>query len=404
MKKRLYDILSTCQDEEEVKFEFAKFLGIKIDTKNYIDLYTPEVLFEFKYNINMNNIIARSKAIAQTLYYIRKLLYGRDIRVPSSRICVIDKNEALIIKTDELKDFYLKSKAGYYDWDLAPSNPCTKLVKALSESDVIKNLYVYNLENSECENEFIKMLDKCMYGEQLSLFGNKKEINEYNFYQIFEYWNSLFGPYVENGRKSSEYFMVDIESGRTSVLENNEVLFRMNSGEIITKSLPTSKYRHFWDTYDKIINPNEIIAIRQKMDRMSETSMRRFTGEFFTPLCFVEKAVDYIGRVCGKKWWASGKYRIWDMAAGTGNLEYELPAEALQYCYISSLLEDDVEYCKILYPQATVFQYDYLNDDVNLLENPCLEMMGVRHKMPQKLYEELKDDSLYNGSVVKTKI
>lgn len=394
MGRRLYDLLSKCQEEEEIKFEFAKFFGLNVDTKNYIDLYTPEILFEFKYDINMRNVVARSKAIAQTLYYIRRLKYGKDIRVPSFSICVVDKNEAIIVETENLKNFYLNSKAGNYDWDLAPSNPCGKLVKALSESDILKNLYVYDLKNAECEEDFIDMMEKCLNGEQLSLFGNKKEINENNFYRIFEYWNSLFGPYVENGRKSSEYFMVDIENGRTSILSNNEVLFRMNSGENITKNMPLVKYNHFWETYDKIINPKEVIAIRQKMDRMSETSMRRFTGEFFTPLCFVEKAIDYIGRVCGKKWWLSGKYRIWDMASGTGNLEYELPAEALQYCYISSLLEDDVEYCKTIYPEATVFQYDYLNDDVNLLDNPNLMNFGLKYKMPKKLYDDLQDDSI----------
>ena len=90
------------------------------------------------------------------------------------------------------------------------------------------------------------------------------------------------------------------------------------------------------------------------MDRISEISLRRFTGEFFTPLKFAEKSLEYIGRVVGNKWWSAGKYRLWDMAAGTGNLEYLLPAEAMKYCYISTLLQDDVEYCKKIYSDATV--------------------------------------------------
>mgnify|MGYP003302059131 CR=1 FL=1 len=392
--KSLFEKLEYCQTEEEVKYEFARYFKYKIDTRERIDLYTPEILFEFKLDINMNSVLARSKAIAQALYYIRKLKYGRDIRVPSVRICVVDKNEALFIETEKLKEYFYVSKATNYDWDLAPSNPCKRLVHDLSRSNEIRNIYVYQLDNSESEKEFVEKLYSYRNGEQLSLFGNKKEINEINFYDIFEYWKSIFGSYVENGRKSSEYFVTDIEQGRTSIINRTQVLFRMNSGENIEKYLPISKYEHFWNTYEKINDRNQVISIRQKMDRMSEISLRRFTGEFFTPLKYAEKAIEYLGRTVGSKWWMSGTYRLWDMAAGTGNLEYLLPAEAMKYCYISTLLSDDVDYCKKIYPDATVFQYDYLNDDVNILAHPMLLEMGVKYKLPQTLVDDLNNPEI----------
>ncbi len=393
-EKGLYEKLKLCETEEEVKYEFSKFFSYRIDTREKIDLYSPEILFEFKYNINMNNVNVRSKAIAQALYYIRRLKYGRDSRVPSTRICIVDKNEAVLVETESLKNFFYTSKTANYDWDLAPSNPCKKLVRDLGASDVVKNLMVYNLSNLESEKEFIEKINLYRNGEQLSLFGNKKEINELNFYDIFGYWNFLFGEYVENGRKSSEYFVTDIEQGRTQLIDSEQILFRMNSGENVTKYLPVSKYESFWNTYEKISDVSKVAAIRQKMDRMSEISMRRFTGEFFTPLEFAEKALQYIGRVVGSKWWSTGKYRLWDMAAGTGNLEFLLPAESLKYCYISTLLEDDVEYCKKIYPDATVFQYDYLNDDVNLIQHPNLVEMGVKYKLPQQLVDDLNNPEI----------
>jgi hypothetical protein len=392
--KGLYEKLSLCRTEEEVKYEFAKFFKYKIDTRERIDMYTPEILFEFKLHINMDSVQARAKAIAQALYYIRKLTYGRDARIPSARICIVDKNEGLFIETEKLKDYYYLSKAPNYDWDLAPSNPCKKLVYDLKNSGEISNLYVYHFNNAESEKEFIERLLLYKNGEQLSFFGNKKEINELNFYEIFQYWNSLFGAYVENGRKSSEYFMTDIEQGRTSILDGAQVLFRMNSGENITKYLPVPQYEHFWNTYERINDRKQVEGIRQKMDRMSEITLRRFTGEFFTPLEFADKALDYLERIVGRKWWSTGKYRLWDMAAGTGNLEYLLPADAMKYCYISTLFDDDAEYCKSLYPDATVFQYDYLNDDVNILEHPVLLEMGITYKMPSNLVEDLKNPEI----------
>ena len=388
-KDGLYDKLGKCTREEEVKHEFAKFFHYTLDTRDNIDLYTEEILFEFKYDIKMDNIMERAKAIAQALYYIRRLKYGRDMRIPSGRICVVDKDEALFIETDKLKDYFLISKSSDYDWDLRPSNPCKKLVKALSKDKEVKDTYIYHFNNIESEREFIAQLDLYRNGEQISFFGNKKEINENNFYEVFQYWESLFGEYVENGRKSSEYFITDIEQGRTNIIDGSQILFRMNSGDNVTKYLPISKYEHFWNVYDRINNPSIVSGIRQKMDRMSEIELRRFTGEFFTPINFADKGLDYIGRILGKQWWASGKYRLWDMAAGTGNLEYLLPAGALKYCYISTLLPDDVEYCKKIYPEATVFEYDYLNDDVNILCHPALLKMGVRYQLPDNLVNDL---------------
>lgn len=393
-ERGLYEKFAKCNREEELKFEFASFFNYKVDTRDDIDLYSEEILYEFKYDINMKNVKSRAKAIAQALYYIRKLKYGRDTRVPSYRICVIDKNEAILIETVQLKEYYFSSKAKAYDWDLQPSNPCVKLVRDLCDCDAIRNLHVYELNQPESEKDFISKINICRQGEQLSLFGDKKIINEYNFFEIFEYWESLFGSYVENGRKSSEYFITDIERGCTKRIEGNQILFMLNGGANVTKSMPMAEYEHFWEVYEKVDNKQEIIAIRQKMDVMTEIKLRRFTGEFFTPIPYVEKVIGYLERVIGKNWWKKGEYRLWDMAAGTGNLEYLLPAEAMKYCYISTLLKDDVEYCRTMYSDATVFQYDFLNDDINFLCHPELYSMGVTPKMPEKLVADIQNPNI----------
>jgi len=53
------------------------------------------------------------------------------------------------------------------------------------------------------------------------------------------------------------------------------------------------------------------------------------------------------------------------MACGTGNLEYYIPS--YENVYMSTLDKDEVEHLKNnnLFPGATIFQYDYLNDDVD---------------------------------------
>lgn len=71
--------------------------------------------------------------------------------------------------------------------------------------------------------------------------------------------------------------------------------------------------------------------------RKQNPEARQFEGAFFTPLPFARKALDCLEKVIGPKWWTKN-YRLWDMAAGTGNLEWFLPADAYKSIYASSHL------------------------------------------------------------------
>ena len=88
-------------------------------------------------------------------------------------------------------------------------------------------------------------------------------------------------------------------------------------------------------------------------------------GVFPTPPLFAKKACEYLENRLGKNWAHSGKYRLWDMAAGTGNLERPLTKEALRFCFLSTLEQKDVDYLKKEFPDATTFRYDYLVRDAN---------------------------------------
>ncbi len=120
---------------------------------------------------------------------------------------------------------------------------------------------------------------------------------------------------------------------------------------------------------------------------LSNLRFRQVTGRFFTPLNFVRKAHELLAQVVGAKWWRNN-YRLWDMAAGTGNLASSLPPEAWPSIYLSTLHEEDAGHCRQLFPGATVFQYDYLNDDVErIFGQPSLS--PSRSKLPDNLIRNL---------------
>lgn len=391
MAKRLYELLKRCPDEEQVKAKFLSFFKAQINTLGRIDHYTESVLHEFKYDKNFQNRRNVASVIAQTIYYAHYLKYsckkeyiGRPI---PPYTCVVDKNEGFFFETKLFQKFYDNKK---YDWDRAASTPSEKLVSDIEKSEKLDKIKIYSLSNKEEEELFISHYRKISERQlQLSLF-DKKAITEENFWEVFSYWNSLFGEYVKDSHQTAEYFLADIEDGKSLKLSDSaEVMFNLNN-RYMKKSLQISEYDHFWENYNRIHSTN-MPKVKQKADRLIGINERKFKGDFYTPIEFAEKGLAYLETVVGKEWWKSGKFRFWDMAAGTGNLEFKLPSSALPYCYISTIREDDADYCKRLYPNAAaVFEYDYLNDDIDHLKGVSVQ----RPKMPENLQKDLADPEL----------
>lgn len=407
--KNLPARLMRCHTEEEVKNEFTRAFGYKLDTRMRMDLYTPEILFEFKYRRNMASLKGRAKTIAQALYYVRRLKYGNSNLSIPPMICGIDQDEAFFVRTSSFNSIFTGRKSAF-DWDRTPSSPCPNIVSAVEHAAETERIHVYSFAVPEDYDNFRNALDQYRAHQlTLDIDGlDKKEINEDSFEQAFSLWNQQFGEYVRdenNTHKVTEYFMADIQEGHSNRLgPTDNIAFQLPSG-MVSKPMPMAEYRSYWNTYERISGLNSgqgddspakrIQRIGQRLDRLSKEDFRRRTGEFFTPIEFAEKAnTDYLEKVVGKRWWEKD-YRLWDMAAGTGNLELVLPDEALPYCYISTLEGNDADYCRTLFPESTVFQYDYLNDDTHLLTGHYdLLDPNIKVKMPDKLRRDLANPGI----------
>lgn len=387
--------LESSNTEEDVKYAYANFFDIKkYDTSDKNDLYTKSVIFEFKYDKNFENIKVRATVLAQTLYYIRRLKYSESDKPIPPIICLADKNEAILTETVKWKKYFSDDK-NKYDWDLAPSSPDEKLIKELSENDEIRKIHIYKIQNQEDLKLFSERLTDYLDENQKLPIPDLKVITETNFEIVYHYWNEIFGESVRNGFKTSKYFVCDIQDGRTIIdRKDGKVIFNFPNDKPVSKKIFLKDYDYYWSIYQRVSNKETIRDIIAKIDRLTDESMRRFYGEFFTPVKFAKKGLDYIEKVIGKNWWESGEYRLWDMAAGTGNLQYHLPVDALKYCYLSTIYKEDVDHCRKLFSKATCFQYDYLNDDA---ENLFLDNgfgFSLKWKLPPNLQKDLKDTKL----------
>lgn len=83
----------------------------------------------------------------------------------------------------------------------------------------------------------------------------------------------------------------------------------------------------------------------------------RGEGEFYTPLIWCAEGRKYLQKFLGDKW---GTAVVYDGSCGSGNLmrEANYPPDKL---FLSTLLAEDVELVKGTFPEAHVFQLDFVN-------------------------------------------
>ena len=390
MKGNIAEILRSCKKEEEVKSEVAKWLGFQINALGDIDHYSDSILFEFKYDKGFEKKENIAKVLGQVMYYIRKIEDGISTAYITAKIpgwiCGIDKNGGFFVETKKFKKFY-EDEGEKYDWDLAPSNPCKKLVADIQRR--VDGIRVYEFSQ---EGEAEKFKEEYHNRNSLELgLVIPKNITKDNFYVVFREWDKLFGERVRNGYKSADYFLSDMVEGNTKQIKEGKDNYLIPIGDSTReKRLPHRLYEEFWKGYVKI-NPSEMGNIQTRKAILGEDFDRRIRGEYYTPLEFARVGLRYLDSVLGKDWLSSGEYRLWDMAAGSGNLELSIPTSCWKYCYLSTIEEEDVKYCSRIFPQATVFQYDYLNDDIDHIGRTD---MFTKPKMPQNLVNDLKNDKI----------
>lgn len=384
--------LDKATQEEVVKATYATYFKIKYDTSLHHDLYTPQVFFEFKTDKNFYNLKAFATILAQSLYYIRRLKYIEVQKVIPFFICLADKNEASLTETSKWSTYYSNDT---YEWERPASKPDPRLIDHLVKEPETSKLHVYKVTLKGEHAAFKKNLENALNPQLILDFGDKKVINEENFEAVFAHWKNVVGKYIVNGYKDSFYFLANIQRDKVIIdKDNSHVVFTFEDNNSKRQKVLMSDYDYFWSVYDYVVNPETINGIHAKLDRLTDESQRRFEGEFYTPLRFAKKAVHYLGEVLGKNWYKSGKFRIWDMAAGTGNLEYHLPAEAYKYLYMSTLHASEADHLKKVFPNATCFQYDYLNDDVEYVFNKGNLPFEPAWKLPKKLRDELSNSTI----------
>lgn len=128
-----FEALRSATTEEEVKVAYIQEFKLPGDMSQRIDLRVGSLLFEYKRDVDFQDIEISAKVLAQALYYVHRLwINGTDSDI--TKILLVDKNEVRIFERNDFNLYYCSER---YDWTLPPSSPDSRLIRDLVRSELI---------------------------------------------------------------------------------------------------------------------------------------------------------------------------------------------------------------------------------------------------------------------------
>lgn len=325
--------------------------------------------------------------------------------MPPLYLAAFDAEKIAFIPYDEklqrqvIYDQVLENKI---DWiKITPSDHSSEeftLVKTKAY-EVLRGKMVFDFVKEERDlRQFVKSNFKVKTGT------NKINITLNRMTSIFNRWletvkPTINVPWVELAKEykiePADFFLADVISKNNQSLgESLQVLLRSDLYQITKQTMflgsphksligevkfkdHQKAHNTFWNKYNRPPRHKERLLMQTRRDLLIEPDRREREGAYFTPHQWVDLSQEYLANVLGANW--QEEYYIWDCCAGTGNLLFGLTEK--ERIFASTDQEADVTYMKTqnnLLP-AHVFQFDFLNDDLQ------------GDKVPEDLKRILKD-------------
>ena len=362
--------------DKGIEYPFAcdGFVDTKTDNDKVLKL-----IIEYKFNEMMFNTVSRAKILVQVIYHIKKFEQNGMI-LPN--VCMVgDKDECFVMHTNEL----LKYLDENVDWSISPSNAATAnpdLVLKISQ-DANINPFIFEIdENFNFKSVAEKIKD---LAENIQRYVR---VTEHNLSKIFDYFckNVLKGKTKLSGHDMVEIFMGVIGDKMNYFQHPSSPNILVCKGRNV--NMNGNAFKSFFGYFDRNYTPQETMCLNGIADRLIVDADRRNSGDFWTPTMFVDYAHDMISKKLGEDW--KEKYVVWDNCCGSLNLTRDYKFGEL---YCSTLYQSELNIGADYNPEATKFQFDFLNDEI-VSKN---SLLGVYN---DKLPKGLKDALINNKPIV----
>ena len=373
--------LKNAKTEEDVKDAYIKALGLTGYSKNLIDIQTPEVWFEAK--LGRSDLLAM---FAQLIYYVHVWHQKPDPNNPlPNLLCVIDREHAAIMETSATTQL-VKDKNVF--WPKRGSKPDKKYIDQVR---TFVGTHYIEFEMVTRAQEFINIVRDGIKNKKL----NRIPITPNNLRIVFDKWVDEIGSEIDGvtADDMSLLFFADIMSdGMVAVQKRLPAqLIHLSTGEgepafelrgKVCKLKSFIGYRRFWTIYHRPPAATHRQYMLERRDSLLPLNERQFKGAYYTPLNVVELSYQYLEAALGKRWQTN--FYVWDPCCGVGNLEVK--HSNYRNIFMSTLDQEDVDIMKSTRTclGAEIFQYDFLNDDIDSKIDYTLSS-----KMPNSLQDFL---------------
>lgn len=381
MSSKFFEQIKTSVIEREVEDVYNKginlyFPGVNITHEfacdGLINTKTEKgkllkMLIEYKLDEILKNKVSRAKVLIQVIFYLKRFEQNGMV-LPN--VCMVgDINECFVMHTNEL----LKYLDEDVNWKIAPSNAhekCPDLVLKIANDEHI-NPFVFNIDNNFSFKDVVEKIHAL--ADNIQRFVR---VTEHNIATIFDYFSRNV---IKNHKKISAHDLVGVFIG--VITDHDNYYQHPTKKNILVTPLGNvdingDGFNSFFSYFQRTYTPQEKNKFAEIADRLIEDTNRRNSGDFWTPTPWVDYAHKMITEQLGDNW--KDEYVVWDNCCGSKNLTRDYRFKEL---YCSTLFESELEIGKRYNPEATSFQFDFLNDELDKLPKGLIEAFEQNKKI-----------------------
>lgn len=393
-RESFYELLNRATDEaRDVQPRYIDFLKESLSKTGNLDIVTniPKtkadgiipafyidngvlnkffIIIECKFEQSLENDAFRAGVILQTVCYLRQFKLAGEV-IP--RVALIgNKKQCFVLPVSCLQPYIEKDIVKVTDASNAFSNNPILVKEIMRDENIIKHCHIYDITPDFSMNTVAKEILELAKGNPMKL-----EIEENSISKVFDYFTMHILKEREvgyNGEKQALPPRIQKDLFMMMLLNPDECFLHPNKkdtaffGNNNQRLVHTSAYIAFKNMYQFKYSLEEKRRFTEICDRLIEDAERRNKGDFYTPTVWVDEAHKLLEKELGENW--KEDYIVWDCCCGTKNLTRDYKFKQL---YSSTIEKGDIEIGKrynldIDEYHSVAFEYDFLNDDVELFE------------------------------------
>lgn len=333
---------------------------------------------ECKQDVDLNDSEQFAKVMLQVFYYIKQFQVSN---VSKPKVIVLGtKINCLTIATESFYSKYIESQnypftdeyGNKISASTAPFSPLNQpLLRRIRDDAALHTKFrVIEVTDKNAVSELCKDIVKLAKD-----IGLKEDIDVSTLVRAFDFFDMKV--LSDKSRKSlgtrekvAAFMQVILNPNliqadvTVDVLGNKKYSDTWNFNGVYITVDPT-KFNSFANLFSlknrQLVEAKSLTAVQ---DQLIEDLDRRRKGDFYTPSIWVDEAHKLMDKNLGTNW--RKESIVWDCAWGTGNLTRD--KTDFRHLYCSTLYDEDIKTGEMYNPFAAKFQYDFLNDDVNLFQ------------------------------------